>query len=432
VASIPDGRLEQKAMSSAPREDREQVSSWQRLVAAYDDELWSRGLVDGARHDLMSITGNARDELSHSRAVEWLLDPRGSHGLGSRVLQRVLEAGWGVGAADGCDRARVRREQEKGITRADVVVDIDTSTLVIENKVDAREQSDQCDDLVNRWGTETRYLFRSPHGGRPLSARSRTATAAWRWTSYGELGRLLLEELAMANGPGRAALEDYLTTIDRQFGLRPKFEIHQEGKMRVSDEPVQDGDPPEERPDPFDTPELRFFIAHRPEIRSIGELEKRFESTLAAEVRELLPVIRRSLLATHGPVDAANLHWARVPAHPMVWSPRWMSPTKEPLVAIGLGWDGTDVAGKCLYTGVFVRNVAEAEDRRKRLTAILPKPPQEGWEPGLYPIVYRYVDPLQGWWERLPEWRASLVAAVDVTWKRFAPSIDSAFVAPGD
>jgi hypothetical protein len=87
----------------------------------------------------MSVLGATDDELSHSRVLAWLLQPTGRHGLGASVLERILRAGWPDLPIPDLGMAVVRREVPRddllGATRADVVVTMGATVLVIENKV---------------------------------------------------------------------------------------------------------------------------------------------------------------------------------------------------------------------------------------------------------------------------------------------------------
>src|SRR5262249_28404613 len=71
-----------------------------------DAGRWRRG-----RRDFLGVLGRHRDELTHSRMIEWLLDPCGHHGLGTHVLAGVLAA-VGVSPGNWPQLARVRTRRE--------------------------------------------------------------------------------------------------------------------------------------------------------------------------------------------------------------------------------------------------------------------------------------------------------------------------------
>src|SRR4051794_1933502 len=74
-----------------------QLKAWDNEFRdAFDEmsELKRRGVWMSGPVDLMTILDLQRDELSHSAMVAWLLTPTGTHGLGSRLLEAILESGW--------------------------------------------------------------------------------------------------------------------------------------------------------------------------------------------------------------------------------------------------------------------------------------------------------------------------------------------------
>jgi hypothetical protein len=178
--------------------------------------------------DLLSVLGRQRDELVHSRMIGWLLTPTGRHGLGRRFLQALLDHVWpgqellatGLVTVDvettrsAADDVGLLRE-----ARADIVVIGEDATIVIENKVDAEEGTDQCERLYWAWAdqpTEIRWLFLSPTGRSPVTASSAASRAAWRTIGYGDLQRLLRSTLAGASesdAGGRSTAAQYLAAI---------------------------------------------------------------------------------------------------------------------------------------------------------------------------------------------------------------------------
>ena len=144
----------------------------------------------------MSVLGATDDELSHSRVLAWLLQPTSRHGLGTSVLERILRAGWPDLAIPDLGMAVIRREVPRedalGATRADVVVTVGATVLVIENKVWAPESEAQCEAQYRHWRSEAddvRFLLLSRDGHLPSSAISPEARQAWRAMSYRQSGR---------------------------------------------------------------------------------------------------------------------------------------------------------------------------------------------------------------------------------------------------
>lgn len=217
-------RAEWVAITQPPAPDVDRFTRVKREAdAIIDAGQWTSG-----PSDLMSVLGRHRDELAHSRLVGWLMTPTGRHGLGRRFLRALLDDVWpgeglmqfGLVAVEvettrsAADELGVLRE-----ARADIVVIGEDATIVIENKVDAGEGVDQCERLYWSWAdrpTETRWLFLSPTGRRPVTAISSAAIAAWRTMSYSDLHRVLgsvLTEVGEGGLLGRATARHYLATV---------------------------------------------------------------------------------------------------------------------------------------------------------------------------------------------------------------------------
>lgn len=401
------------------------LSPFEDLLGAFE-RLRTQGHLDRRRTDLLSITGHGRDEIAHSQVIRWLFDPAGSHGLGSALLRAILVEGWGTEAAAEVHLAIADREITRLKTRADVIVELGSTTLVIENKVDAPEQPTQCEDFFRHWGTRGRYLLLSPGGGQPSSAKSAEARRAWRSLSYGAFARLLADHVARATGPGRVALADYVEALTHQFPHREAFSIGREDDM--SDALGTNPDPARfDAPDPFDTPRLRFFLSHQPAINEIGALEKEFKAELEREIQGLLGPIQQSLIRPDDQVEGALFRWGGGgPKHPMFWRPSWVGTDGLPRAGIGLAWDRLDLARNSVYTGLFARDLSPGSALEQWLRKDQASTTTDDWVPGLYPVAYRYVLSQPGWWTDLPAWRARIADDVEAAWMRFGPRVDAA------
>jgi len=200
------------------------------------DAIIAAGLWTSGPSDLLSILGRQRDELSHSRLIAWLLTPTGRHGLGRRFLRAFLDEVWpGERLAEsgtvtlelevtrtGLDELGVMHE-----ARADIVLRAEDVAIVIENKVDAGEQVNQCERLYWAWAEdpiETRWLLLSPTGRSPVTATTPQAAAAWRAASYGQLARALNAALGVEVSPksaeGYASAVQYLRTLGALVSAR--------------------------------------------------------------------------------------------------------------------------------------------------------------------------------------------------------------------
>jgi len=87
----------------------------------------------------MGVIGQERQELAHSAAIAWLLDPRMPHGLGSRLLSALASSCYPDEAFAELGQAWTDREVARANARIDILVHGPNVTLVLENKVDALE-----------------------------------------------------------------------------------------------------------------------------------------------------------------------------------------------------------------------------------------------------------------------------------------------------
>lgn len=156
------------------------ISNRQRLV---DSGQWQSG--DRTLLDAMRVT---RDELRLCRALAWLLNPEGHHRMRDAVLRRLFGAIGVEYKMTGpvhveLEAVRYPRRDLARVSRADIVVSSITQRLVIEAKVYAGEQPDQCARLVEAWGGEsTVFVFLTLDAHRPTSAgptRDRWAAVSW-------------------------------------------------------------------------------------------------------------------------------------------------------------------------------------------------------------------------------------------------------------
>jgi hypothetical protein len=301
-----------------------------------------------------------------------------------------------------------------------------TTSLVIENKVDAPEQPTQCEDLYREWGPDALYLLLSPSGNRPLSCLSKECIEACRTLSYGSLERLLTELAPSATGPGAKALEGYIQTLREQFPATHRFVISREGDMdRSATDPVADRF---EAPNPFDSPRLRFYLEHQAEIEQLKAIEVELKSLLKREFDSMLGPILAVLLARYGPVAGCLGRWKDNRSdHPLIWRPEWTDEAGNALAGVGIAADSWHSPPGQIYVGLFAPEMPGLV--RGWLKNDFGPSPRDGWVPGVYPVAYRYLAFDPSWWRDVPAWRQSLADAVVGAWDRFAPRIDEAVAA---
>ncbi|WP_437331655.1 PD-(D/E)XK nuclease family protein [Sorangium sp. So ce394] len=218
---------EWRAIVARERENRvAQVAAWEARLAelrAEQEELVRGGRWAGGPDDLLSILGQSRQERYHSALLAWLLDPQGRHGLGAGFLEALLRRCAADPPRAALNRARPALDVSKGDARADVVVAGPGLFLVIENKVDAREQPLRCDRLYESFCREpgALFVFLSPSGRAPVTATG-PAREAFTPMSYADIAAMLRDAIASAPGKGatahgREAASNYLATLEREF-----------------------------------------------------------------------------------------------------------------------------------------------------------------------------------------------------------------------
>jgi hypothetical protein len=191
-------------------------------------DLINAGQWTSGPADMLSVLGRQRDELAHSRLIGWLLVPTGRHGLGRSFLNAFLDGVWpgetlmrsgAITVETEVTGAALDEEGRVREARADIVLRGDGVTVLIENKLDAGEQPDQCERLFWAWAADpgdNRWLFLTPTGRAPVTATSAAARAAWRTMSYAQLCEVLesvLRQSSLSAGTGPATAVQYLTTL---------------------------------------------------------------------------------------------------------------------------------------------------------------------------------------------------------------------------
>ena len=212
----------------AERQTTALLANWDKAMSEMrhqHDGLVSDGLWVSGPSDFLDIIDLARDENTHSRMLEWLLKPTARHGLGCGLVRRLVERCTGEPMSAPVVVRKVAFSVWRSGREADLVVWGRNFTLIIENKVDASEQPDQCDDLYENFQNEIAplFLFLTPDGSQPVTATTPEAQRAFRTLSWPEV-RAMLEAALKESRPATAAANavdvvgNYLRTLKEQFG----------------------------------------------------------------------------------------------------------------------------------------------------------------------------------------------------------------------
>ena len=216
-------------------EDADIVLALGRLEEDGADLVWLDGLLAEWRDevDVFYALRLHGDEQFHSNLLAWLLDPRGSHGLGDFFLQRFLVEIGAPRAIRAADRPSTTVQREKGLEldgeygRLDIWLlnesaDVDF-VCAIENKVWASEGEGQL-----AWyrrvlardhdGQRVHHVFLTPRGVQPDDPAEREH---WITMSYTDIVRLVEGTIAAAgdaaNGDVLAFLRQYAVTLRRKI-----------------------------------------------------------------------------------------------------------------------------------------------------------------------------------------------------------------------
>ena len=203
------------------------LAEWREAMTemrCHYDRLVSDGLWLTGPSDFFEIVGLARHENTHSRMLKWLLTPTARHGLGSGLVERLVEHCTGEPVSVPLAVRKVAFSEWRNDREADLVVWGGNFTLVIENKVDASEQPGQCDDLFENFKNENAplFLFLTPDGRKPHTATTRRSRCAFTTLSWPEV-RVMLEEAlnesrsAVEVASGSDVVRNYLRTLKAQF-----------------------------------------------------------------------------------------------------------------------------------------------------------------------------------------------------------------------
>jgi hypothetical protein len=174
---------------------------------------------------LLGVIGRGRREVDHCAIIAWLLDPNAPHRLGTRFLRRFLhrcrpDRTFGP---EELALVRVRCEECREHSRADIVVRADRLTVVVEAKIDHVERPSQCDDLFRDYDEDSGavFVFLTPHGSQPSTATG-FATSAFVCLSFRDVRddvRAVVADAgeAMSCSGARLSIECYLQTLDVEF-----------------------------------------------------------------------------------------------------------------------------------------------------------------------------------------------------------------------
>lgn len=153
------------------------LEHWRRQIELLR-EADPRNRPDFQTVNLLEVFGISRKEETHSRFLGWLLDPQGSHGLGTTLLDSFLRLAQRTCRCEfDADLSDVEVKLERGTDRGvpDITVIGPDFLCIVENKLLAAEGRDQtrryADDAEEEASTHLLLVFLSPMGRPPKDSR---------------------------------------------------------------------------------------------------------------------------------------------------------------------------------------------------------------------------------------------------------------------
>ncbi len=224
-------------------EDQEVILALQRLDADGQDldrlkEMLNRREGEVDLFDVLRLDGS---EEFHSNFLAWLLDPKGSHGLGARFLQGFLAASGAYRAIRSTDQLSttigrehyLERDGESG--RLDILICNENARFLcaVENKVWSGESGDQLawyrSVLAGEYpGHQIHLVFLTRRGEEPDNPGEH---GHWQQMSYTAILRLVEQTIEAANGTANnedvsAFLRQYATTLRRNIVPEVSNDVH--------------------------------------------------------------------------------------------------------------------------------------------------------------------------------------------------------------
>jgi hypothetical protein len=177
--------------------------------------------------NLFDVLGMARAEIRHSNVLRWLLDPKGSHGLGGLFLRTFLQRL----SQDGADAIQLLSGDLSAFTVEREYKHIDVLLLsreaqvvvAIENKVDSGEHDNQLkryeQTLMRDFpGYYQEMICLSPNGVVPSESR-------WRVMTYEVILSALkycMQRVSLSN-ESSVFLSQYVQLLEREFMNKEKL-----------------------------------------------------------------------------------------------------------------------------------------------------------------------------------------------------------------
>jgi hypothetical protein len=346
-------------------------------------ELKAAGRWQVGPSSLVELLGLHHDEVRMVRLLAWLSTPGGRHGLGDAFLAGLLRH-FGADYVPGSS-VDIRIEAVEFDTRADLTIHAGQIFLLIEAKINAREQPGQCDRLAARWRhRDPKLVFLTLDGRAPGTAD--VSSKQWSCCSWSQVAEVLAVAINAASHPAPAA-RDILTAFRTLPG--PLQE------MTMTSDDSDDGNRV------FDDKDA-LFVGHWREIVEWSGLKSDFARRLDVALRHAtdthVDVARsdgRIRVAKRDTADGGSTH-PRI----QVAFPHWSRNEGTDGICVALGWTTKQLfvygAEALPYIGVYCYG---SDDFCDDVGALLPQRLRDeidrlDWMRTEPPwLCYRYIEP---------------------------------------
>ena len=160
------------------------------------------------------------DEISHSQFLIWLLNPKASHGLGYKFLDKFLFKSVGI-EKEKFIRIDEEKTGSKGAERIDILIELSDSLVCIENKVKSNEGKTQLNDYIKILKDDYplknhKFIYLTPKGEEP-------SNEIYNEVSYSLIFEILKEifyskNLDSLNSESIKHIKDYVNLIYQEIG----------------------------------------------------------------------------------------------------------------------------------------------------------------------------------------------------------------------
>ena len=179
--------------------------------------------------NIFSVLNASRAEIRHSYFLGWILNPNGTHGMGDLFLRKFLQdiladkkvADYSQFDADSFDLRNVEIHREWN--NIDILVLFSQIAVVIENKIDSQDHSDQLkryrqtlkENFPHHYGI---FVYLTPYGSEPKDIESAKVYVNYSYEKISSLLNRILD-IYRDSLSSRVVqyLQDYLTVLRREL-----------------------------------------------------------------------------------------------------------------------------------------------------------------------------------------------------------------------